>query len=80
MGYIRMEIRLLIIVFNQLSEGTYTLSANYFIPNSSNVCIYSDTIELVDKEPLEFTYDLYNPTCYGTCDGSISYKSIEWWY
>ncbi len=63
--------------FYQLSEGTYTLSANYFIPNSSDVCTYSDTIELVDKEPLEFTYDLSNPTCNGTCDGSISISQLS---
>lgn len=63
--------------FYQLSEGTYTLSANYFITNSSDVCTYSDTIELVDKEPLEFTYDLSNPTCNGTCDGSISISQLS---
>ena len=63
--------------FYQLSEGTYTLSANYFIPNSSDMCTYSDTIELVDKEPLEFTYDFSNPTCNGTCDGSISISQLS---
>ncbi len=63
--------------FYQLSEGTYTLSANYFIPNSSDVCTYSDSIELVDTEPLEFTYDVSNPTCNGTCDGSISISQLS---
>lgn len=63
--------------FYQLSEGTYTLSANYFIPNSSYVCTYSNTIELIDKEPLEFMYDLSNPTCNGTCDGLISLSQLS---
>ena len=64
-------------IFNQLSEGTYTLSANYFLPNSTNVCIYSDTIELAENEPLEFIYNLYNPSCYGTCDGSITISQLS---
>ena len=63
--------------FYQLSEGTYTLSANYFIPNSSYVCTYSNTIELIDKEPLEFIYDLSNPTCNGACDGLISLSQLS---
>ena len=33
--------------------------------------------QLVDKEPLEFTYDLSNPTCNGTCDGSISLSQLS---
>ena len=72
-----MEIRLLIIVFNQLSEGTYTLSANYFTKLNKCLYLYSDTIELADNEPLEFIYNLYNPSCYGTCDGSINISQLS---
>ena len=64
-------------ISQQLSEGIYSISANYFIPNSSNICSYSETVEIFDKDPLVFSYDLSNPTCYGACNGLISISQLN---
>tara|TARA_Y100000813_G_scaffold108288_1_gene77455 strand:- start:1642 stop:8748 length:7107 start_codon:yes stop_codon:yes gene_type:complete len=64
-------------ISQQLDEGIYTISANYFIPNSSNICSYSEAVEIFDKDPLDFSYDLSNPTCYGACNGLISISQLN---
>ena len=63
--------------FFQLSPGNYELSVNYFIPNSSEICTYSDSILLFDQNPLDFTYDVSNPSCYDNCDGSINISQSQ---
>lgn len=62
--------------FSSISEGEHNLTTHYYIPNSSELCSYTETIEFFDKEPLDFSYELKNPTCYGICDGSISVDQI----
>ncbi len=63
--------------FSSISEGQHNLTIHYFIPNSTEICSYTDTIEFFDKEPLDFSYELKNPTCNGVCDGSISIAQID---
>ena len=63
-------------IFSSLSEGQYNLEVNYLVPSSSELCTFSQTVEIVDKEPLEFSYDLAVPSCNAICDGSIAIGQI----
>jgi len=63
--------------FMSISEGEHNLTIHYFVPNSSEICSYTETIEFFDQEPLDFSYELKNPTCYGICNGSISVDQIS---
>lgn len=63
--------------FPFLTAGEYNLTLNYLVPNSSETCVYSEVIEISDKEPLGFTYDLLNSSCYNSCDGEINIGQID---
>ena len=59
-------------IFTSLSADTYNLNLNYMIPNSNEeICSYSQTISLLEKDSLQFTVENNFITCNGLCDGEI---------
>ena len=51
--------------------GTYTVTVT-----DANACTATNTITLVDPQPLDATVSFTNPTCNGFTDGTITISAV----
>jgi hypothetical protein len=53
-----------------LSKGIYK-----FQIKDANKCIYSDSVEITEPEPISYTSEIKEPSCYGLSNGSLNIKA-----